>query len=37
MERDPPNLLRITEEILERIVVSPVYKSEVNSRGDPPR
>jgi hypothetical protein len=30
-------LVRINEEILERKVAAPVYKTEFNDRGDPPR
>jgi hypothetical protein len=29
--------VRINEEILERKVAAPVYKSEINDLGDPPR
>jgi hypothetical protein len=30
-------LVRINEELLERKVVAPVYKTEINDLGDPPR
>jgi hypothetical protein len=35
LERDPLSVVRITEELLERKVVAPVYKTEINGRGDP--
>jgi hypothetical protein len=30
----PLSLVRITGELLERIVEAPVYKTEINGRGD---
>jgi hypothetical protein len=33
LERDPLSLVRITEEILERKIAAPVYKTEINGRG----
>jgi hypothetical protein len=37
LERGPHSLVRITEELLERKVAAPVYKTEINGRGDPLR
>jgi hypothetical protein len=34
MKLGPLNLVRITEELLERKVAAPVYKTEINGRGD---
>jgi hypothetical protein len=34
MERGPLSLVRIIEELLERKVVAPVQKTEINGRGD---
>jgi hypothetical protein len=34
LERDPLSLVRIIEELLERKVAAPVYKTEINGRGD---
>jgi hypothetical protein len=34
LERGPLSLVRITEELLERAVAAPVYKTEINGRGD---
>jgi hypothetical protein len=36
LERGPLSLV-ITEELLERTVAAPVYKPEINGRGDPLR
>jgi hypothetical protein len=37
LERGPLSLVRITEELLEGKVVAPVYKIEINDRGNPLR
>jgi hypothetical protein len=34
LERCPFSLVRIIEELLERKVAAPVYKTEINGRGD---
>jgi hypothetical protein len=34
LERGPLSLVRIIEELLERKVAAPVYKTEINDRGD---
>jgi hypothetical protein len=34
LERDPLSLVRIIEELLERTVAAPVWKIEINGRGD---
>jgi hypothetical protein len=34
LERGPLSLVRITEELLERKVSAPVYKTDINGRGD---
>jgi hypothetical protein len=34
LERGPFSLVRITEELLEKKVAAPVYKTEINGRGD---
>jgi hypothetical protein len=34
LERDPLGLVRITEELLVLKVAAPVYKTEINGRGD---
>jgi hypothetical protein len=34
LERGPLNLVRITEELLERTVAAPVQKPEIHGRGD---
>jgi hypothetical protein len=34
LERGPLSLMRITEGLLERITAAPVWKTEINSRGD---
>jgi hypothetical protein len=34
LERGPLSLVTITEELLERKVAAPVYKTEINGRGD---
>jgi hypothetical protein len=33
LEWDPLSLVRINEELLERKVVAPVYKTEINDHG----
>jgi hypothetical protein len=33
LERGPLSLVSITEELLERTVAAPVYKTEINVRG----
>jgi hypothetical protein len=37
LERGPLSLVRIIEELLERTVAAPVYKTEINGCGDPLR
>jgi hypothetical protein len=37
LERGPLSLVRIIKELLERKVAAPVWKSEINGRGDPLR
>jgi hypothetical protein len=37
LERDPLSLVRIIEELLERIVAAPVKETEINGRGDSSR
>jgi hypothetical protein len=34
LERGPLSLVRIIEELLETKVAAPVYKTEINGRGD---
>jgi hypothetical protein len=34
LERGPLSIMRIIEELLERAVAAPVYKTETNGRGD---
>jgi hypothetical protein len=34
LERGPLGFVRITEELRERKVAAPVYKTEINGRGD---
>jgi hypothetical protein len=34
LERGPLSLVRIIEELLERKVATPVWKTEINDRGD---
>jgi hypothetical protein len=34
LERGPLSLVRIIEELLERKVAAPVWKTEINGRGD---
>jgi hypothetical protein len=34
LERGPLSLTRIIEELLERKVAAPVWKTEINGRGD---
>jgi hypothetical protein len=34
LKRGPLSLVRIIEELLERTVAAPVYKPEINGRGD---
>jgi hypothetical protein len=34
LERGPPSLVKIIEELLERTVAAPIYKIEINDRGD---
>jgi hypothetical protein len=34
LERGPLSLVRIIEQLLERKVATPVYKTEINDRGD---
>jgi hypothetical protein len=34
LERGPLSLVRIIEELLERTIAAPVYKTEINGRGD---
>jgi hypothetical protein len=34
LERGPLSLVKIIEELLERTVPAPVYKTEINSRGE---
>jgi hypothetical protein len=34
LERGPFSLVRIIEELLERTVAAPAYKTEINGRGD---
>jgi hypothetical protein len=35
LERDPLSLVRTTEELLEGKVAAPVWKTEINDRGNP--
>jgi hypothetical protein len=37
LERGPLSLVRITEELLEGKVAAPVWKTEINGRGEPLR
>jgi hypothetical protein len=37
LERGSLSLVRIIEELLERTIAAPVYKTEINGRGDPLR
>jgi hypothetical protein len=34
LERGPLSLMRIIEELLERTIAAPVWKTEINGRGD---